>query len=158
MAHLWRSYKANVSWYEKIKPIYRVSDDNRQFKAHKVVLCASSPWFRSIIGEGTSNPFIYLRGIQSDEVESILQFIYLGKATFYHERMNEFLNVAKNLEIKEISKENPDNEQSDDQGFEQTYEESTSTPNENQEQDHKILKESSDAGLNTCDQCDKSSK
>ena len=38
-------------------------------------------------------------------MESILEFMYLGVATFYQERMNEFLNVAKNLEIKEISKD-----------------------------------------------------
>ena len=29
--------------------------------------------------------------------------MYLGVATFYQERMNEFLNVANNLEIKEVS-------------------------------------------------------
>jgi len=38
------------------------------------------------------------------EKSSLLQFIYLGEASFYHERMNEFLNVAKNLDIKEIGK------------------------------------------------------
>ena len=38
-------------------------------------------------------------------MESILEFMYLGVATFYQDRMNEFLNVAKNLEIKEISKD-----------------------------------------------------
>ena len=38
-------------------------------------------------------------------MESILEFMYLGVATFYQERMNEFLNVAKTLEIKEISKD-----------------------------------------------------
>ena len=37
-------------------------------------------------------------------MESILEFMYLGVATFYQERMNEFLNVANSLEIKEISK------------------------------------------------------
>ena len=59
-----------------------------------------------------------MRGIQHQEMESILEFIYLGVATFYQERMKEFLNVAKNLEIKEISKdvefndgEETDNEQ-----------------------------------------------
>ena len=30
--------------------------------------------------------------------------MYLGQATFYQDRMNEFLDVAKSLEIKEISK------------------------------------------------------
>ena len=28
--------------------------------------------------------------------------MYLGQATFYQSRLNEFLSVAKNLEIKEI--------------------------------------------------------
>jgi len=35
---------------------------------------------------------------------SILQFIYLGETTIDHERMNEFLNVAKNLDIQEVGK------------------------------------------------------
>ena len=45
---------------------------------------------------------MYLRGVQYSEMESIMQFIYLGEATFYEERMNEFLAVAKSLEIKEL--------------------------------------------------------
>ena len=31
-------------------------------------------------------------------------YSFLGEATFYHERVNEFLNVAKCLDIKEIGK------------------------------------------------------
>merc|ERR1712029_475604 len=81
-----------------------VSEDKKRFKAHKVVLSASSSVFKSIISDNiVSSPTIYLRGIQSDEIESILQFIYLGEAKFYQERMNEFFNVAKSLDIKEIS-------------------------------------------------------
>ena len=80
-----------------------LSEDKKQFKAHKVVLSACSPVFKSIFTyTHLSNPSIFLRGIQSFELESILQFFYLGKATFYQDRMNEFLNVAKSLEIKEI--------------------------------------------------------
>ena len=45
---------------------------------------------------------LYLRGIQFSELESIIQFIYLGEAKFYGERMDEFLAVAKSLEIKEL--------------------------------------------------------
>ena len=93
-----------------------VSDDKKQFKAHKIVLSASSPVFKSIISDNLSSPIIYLRGIQSYEIESILQFIYLGQATFYQERMNEFLNVAKSFQIKEISHSfgSPENKQFDD--------------------------------------------
>ena len=38
-------------------------------------------------------------------MKSIIQFMYLGQATFYQNRMNEFLNVARSLEIKELSKD-----------------------------------------------------
>ena len=92
-----------------------VSDDKVHFKAHKVVLSACSPIFKSIVSDDhLANQFIFLRGIQSHEVESILQFIYLGQATFYQDRMNEFLNVAKSLEIKEIGKENQENDKIED--------------------------------------------
>ena len=48
-------------------------------------------------------------------MESILQFMYLGEGRFYYERMGEFIKVAKDLEVKEISKgvEIPSNEEAD---------------------------------------------
>merc|ERR1712150_50939 len=82
-----------------------VSDDQTQFKAHKIVLRACSPVFKKIIDNNPSqHPLIFLRGIQSYEMESILQFMYLGEGKFYYERMGEFIKVAKDLEVKEISK------------------------------------------------------
>jgi len=120
--------KLNVSWHtytdhlremlhnmmtsNELTDVTLVSDDKKHFKVHKVVLSASSPVFKSIINYSSlSNPFVYLRGIESHEIESIIQFIYLGQATFYHDRMNEFLEVAKSLEIKEISKDKTENEE-----------------------------------------------
>ena len=81
-----------------------VCDDKIQFKAHKIILSACSSVFKSIIKDLPQNhSVIYLRGIQHQEIESILEFVYLGVATFYKERINQFLDVAKNLKIKEIS-------------------------------------------------------
>ena len=49
-------------------------------------------------------------------MESIMQFIYLGEATFYEERMEEFLAVAKSLEIKELCNAGPKpNDETDDE-------------------------------------------
>merc|ERR1712243_242656 len=81
-------------------------DDKSKFKAHKFVLKACSPVFLSIIDDLPKNDsVIYLRGVQAYEMKSILEFIYLGQATFYQDRLTEFFNVAKNLEIKEIGKQ-----------------------------------------------------
>ena len=82
-----------------------VTDDKQQIRAHRNILSACSPVFKNIlkIDSSNTNPFIYLRGIQQSEMESIMQFIYLGEAKFDEERMNEFLKVSKNLEIKDLS-------------------------------------------------------
>ena len=81
-----------------------VSDDQIQFKAHKMVLSACSPVFKKIIDNIPSEqPMIYLRGIQSSELESILQFMYLGEAKVFQERLRGFMRVAKDLEVKDIS-------------------------------------------------------
>ena len=84
-----------------------VCEDKAKFRAHKFVLMSCSPVFQSIINDlpKIGDSVIYLRGVLAQEMKSILQFMYLGQATFYHDRRNEFLNVAKSLEIKEISKD-----------------------------------------------------
>ena len=82
-----------------------VTDDKQQIRAHRNILSACSPVFKNILelDSNNTNPVIYLRGIQHSEMESIIQFIYLGEAKFYKERMSEFLNVSKDLEIKNLS-------------------------------------------------------
>ena len=95
-----------------------VSEDKTKFKAHKFVLNACSPVFQSILNDmpQKENSVIYLRGVLSQEMKSILQFMYLGQATFYHYSINEFLNVAKTLKIKGISKDVESDETEDSLG------------------------------------------
>merc|ERR1711936_1374298 len=60
-----------------------VSDDQTQFKAHKIVLSACSPVFKKIIDSNPSqHPLIYLRGVQSYEVESIGVAVAVAVAVF----------------------------------------------------------------------------
>ena len=78
-----------------------VSDDGRQVRAHKVVLGACSPTMRNLLTKKDTN-IIDLKGIALEEIDSILQFIYLGETTFHEERMKDFLYVAQKLRIKEL--------------------------------------------------------
>ena len=88
---------------EEFSDVTLVTEDKKLLKAHKNILSASSPVFKDMLKtEVTSKPIIFLRGIISSELEAILQFIYLGEATFCEERIDEFLAVAKSLEIKEL--------------------------------------------------------
>merc|ERR1712126_667852 len=123
----------NMRKLEYLTDVTLVCDDQRQFKTHKIVLSACSTVFKNIIDSLPLNSsVIYLRGIQRQEMESILEFMYLGVATFYQERTNEFLNVAKNLEIKEISK---NVEFNNDEEFNEDMEEPTTKPHQNNEQE-----------------------
>ena len=92
-----------------------VTDDKQQIRAHRSILSTCSPVFKNILhlSHDNANPVIYLRGIQHSEMESIMQFIYLGEARFYEERMSEFLQVSRDLEIKDLSTGIPMKDQTD---------------------------------------------
>ena len=88
---------------EEFSDVTLVTEDKKQIKANIHVLSACSPLFKDILNkEKGSSTLMYLRGIQHSELESIIQFIYLGEATLHEERMDEVLAVAKSLEIKEL--------------------------------------------------------
>ena len=58
---------------DKYSDVTLVSDDQTLFKGHKIVLRAFSPVFEKIIDNNPSqHPMIFLRGIQSYEIESML--------------------------------------------------------------------------------------
>merc|ERR1712189_23215 len=121
----------NLMETQEFTDVTLISDDQHQYRVHKFILSACSTVFRKILASNPLNTSIYLRGIHHEELESILQFIYLGEATFHPERMNEFLNVAKNLDIKEIGKNIVDKEEeTGDMNGEQSFEEDLTIPSD----------------------------
>ena len=104
----WHSYSDHLKsmikelmMNEDLSDVTLVTEDNQQIKAHINILSACSPVLKEILKK-QKNSIINLRDIQFSEMESIMQFIYLGEATFYGERMDEFLAVAKSLKIKAL--------------------------------------------------------
>ena len=78
-----------------------VCDDKKSIRAHRNILSACSPVFKDILQMHTqsNHPVIYMRGVQHSEMESILQFMYVGEVRLYEERTNEFMCMMKDLEI-----------------------------------------------------------
>ena len=112
-----KSMMKELMMNEDFSDVTLVTEDKKQIKANINILSACSPVFKDILKkEKGSTQIMYLRGIQFSEMESIMQFIYLGEATFYEERMSEFLAVATSLEIKELwSAETMTNEELNDE-------------------------------------------
>jgi MoaA/NifB/PqqE/SkfB family radical SAM enzyme len=50
-----------------------------------------------------SHPLIYLRGVKHQELESIIQFIYLGEARLYEGSIDRFMEAVKDLQIKQLA-------------------------------------------------------
>ena len=81
-----------------------VSDDQVQIPAHKFVLSACSPVLKTfLVNNPHSHPLLYLRGVKQAEMQALLKFMYFGETNIYADRINDFVNVAKDLEVKEIS-------------------------------------------------------
>merc|ERR1712179_327488 len=66
-----------------------VSDDEISIQAHKVVLCASSPFFRNVLKlNKTSSPLLYIRGVTNSVLVKMLSFT---KVRLLSERMTLML-------------------------------------------------------------------
>ena len=77
-------------------------DDQTHLQADKIVLSACSPFFRKILlNNPNQHPLIYSRGVKQQEMQAILQFMYLGEANIFQGRINQFKIIAKEFELKE---------------------------------------------------------
>ena len=81
------------------------SGDGHRIVAHKIVLVSLSPFFMKIL-EGDQhchNPLIYMRGLSSDNLTSLVDFLYLGEVKVHQEDLEAFLNLAEELQLSGFS-------------------------------------------------------
>ena len=76
-----------------------VSGDLQSLPAHRNILAGSSPVLEKLIYETGTNSVLYLRGVSKDNLESILQFLYLGETRIPIESFYQFVEICKDLEI-----------------------------------------------------------
>lgn len=81
-----------------------VSDDQTQISAHKLVLSASSDFFRNILRKNKhSHPLLYLSGVKAQNLQCILDYIYLGEVNVFQGQLDEFLESAYKLNIRGLA-------------------------------------------------------
>ena len=75
--------------------------EDKQMEAHKVILAKSSPFFENLLRRNNHNhPLIYMRGVKSDDLLAILDFLYCGDANVYQGNLDSFLAIAEELHLK----------------------------------------------------------
>jgi len=81
--------------------------DDNQLQAHKVILSACSPFFRSILKKNPhQHPLLYLKGVKYENILSVLNFMYHGEVNIAQEDLNNFLAVAEDLQVKGLTQNN----------------------------------------------------
>ena len=75
--------------------------DGNQMLAHKAILAASSPFFQNMLKVTKhAHPLIYMRGMKSEDLSPIMDFMYYGEANIYQENLDTFLTIAEELHLK----------------------------------------------------------
>ena len=76
-------------------------EDGKQVEAHKVILASSSPFFQSFLRRNKHpHPLIYMRGVKSNDLLAIVDFLYCGEANVFQENLDSFLAIAEELQLK----------------------------------------------------------
>ena len=83
-----------------------VCEDGQQVEAHKVILAASSPFFQDLLKRNKHpHPLIFMRNVSSENLEAMIDFLYLGEARLLEESLQGFLDIAQELKLKGLSGE-----------------------------------------------------
>ena len=77
-------------------------DDGQRVEVHRFVLISSSPFFSNLLKQSkrSSHHIIYMRGIKSDIVVAMADFLYHGETEVCQENLNPFLALAAELQLK----------------------------------------------------------
>ena len=119
----WNDFqKGIVSTYQELRnkqdfsDVTLVCEDNQRMRAHKLILSNSCEFFRAVLAEEqSSQPVIYMRGVSRDVMESLVDFIYRGEVSIPQDLINEFLDLAGDLKMKGLVKnESDENAKKDD--------------------------------------------
>jgi len=106
----WNDFESNISVaFRELRDDKDFFDvtlacDDEQIQAHKVILSACSPFFRSILRKNPhAHPLLYLRGVKFQDLQSVLNFMYHGEVNVAQEELNSFLAVAEELRVKGLT-------------------------------------------------------
>ena len=106
----WNDFETNISTaFRELRDDKDFFDvtiacDGNQLQAHKVILSACSPFFKSVLKKNPhQHPLLYLKGVKHEDILSVLNFMYHGEVNVAQEGLNSFLAVAEDLQVKGLT-------------------------------------------------------
>ena len=110
----WNDFKDNVNCaFRSLREdadfadVTLACEDGKQVEAHKVILAASSPFFQNLLRKNNDHaqPLIYMRGMKSEDLVAIVDFLYCGEANVFQENLDSFLAIAEELQLKGLTEQ-----------------------------------------------------
>jgi len=106
----WNDFESNLSGaFSEIREAGEQFDmtlacEDSQIETHKLLLTACSPVFRSLL-RNTSHPhpLLYLKGVKAQDLQAVVDFMYVGRVNIATENLNSFLSTAAELRVKGLS-------------------------------------------------------
>lgn len=81
-----------------------IACDGCSFTAHKVVLSACSPYFRSLLkANPCQHPIVILQDVREQDMEALLRFMYNGEVHIGQEQLPDFLKTAQTLQVRGLA-------------------------------------------------------
>merc|ERR1712029_233376 len=75
--------------------------DGQTCKAHKMILCACSPYFKNLLEQNPAkHPIIILKDVPFQHLTAILEFMYAGEVNVAQDQLPAFLKTAERLKVK----------------------------------------------------------
>ncbi|KAK0161002.1 hypothetical protein PV327_009523 [Microctonus hyperodae] len=106
----WNSFLNNIAtsfeslWEEEGLVDVTLASDGQCLTAHKVILSASSPFFKKVFQTNPcQHPVIILQDVHFSELEALLIFIYKGEVNIEQENLPALLKAAETLQIRGLS-------------------------------------------------------
>ena len=99
---LWKDFEEIMKnrFQDKFSDVTLAGDDGSVFHAHKFVLGSLSPVFRNLLlEEKEEEVYLHLDGLNSTEIESMLEFLYIGQTSVRRKDFEKFVEVASNLKL-----------------------------------------------------------
>ena len=76
-------------------------EDGQLIEAHRFALISSSPLFFELLKNlKHPHPMIYMRGVKSENLKTILDFVYCGETNVFEKELDVFLALAEELQLK----------------------------------------------------------
>ena len=119
----WNDFKENITFSFKalrddkdFTDVTLACEDGQNIEVHKTVLASTSPVFMELLKRHKhSHPLIYMRGIKSNLLVTIMDFLYHGEANVLQDDLDSFLALAEEFQLRGLtgdsqSKEEQQNE------------------------------------------------